>query len=64
MGANIIFGCGCKRGFYTSTFYFSLHFSTDSLANFGDAFGIMTRQVAPPPLGSPGGCHCHPRMRN
>ena len=32
--ANIIFGCGCKRGFHSSTFYFSLHFSTDSLTNF------------------------------
>ena len=32
--ANIIFGCGCKEGFHSSTFYFCLHFSTDSLTYF------------------------------
>ena len=32
--ANIIFGRGCKRGFHSSTFYFRLHFSTESLTNF------------------------------
>ena len=31
--ANIIFGRGCKRGFYSSTFYLSIHVRTNSLTN-------------------------------
>ena len=52
--ANIIFGRGCKRGFHSSTFYFSLHFSEDSLTNFSeDAPGTMTRTEHHLPSGAP-----------
>ena len=52
--ANIIFGCGCKRGFHSSTFYITLHFSAHSLAFGENAFGYRVMDHgAPPPLGSP-----------
>ena len=52
--ADSIFGCGCKRGFHSSTFNFTLHFSARSLA-FGEnelCYRAMDHG-APPPLGSP-----------
>ena len=52
--ANIIFGCGCERGFHSSTFNFTLHFSAHSLAFGENAFCYRVMDHgAPPPLGSP-----------
>ena len=52
--ANIIFGCGCERGFHSSTFNFTLHFSAHSLAFWENVlcYRVMDHG-APPPLGSP-----------
>ena len=52
--ANSMLGCGCKRGFHSSTFYFTLHLS----AHFSGLLGEFVRyrvmdHGAPPPLGSP-----------
>ena len=52
--ANIIFGCGCERGFHSSTFNFTLHFIAHSLAFWENVlcYRVMDHG-APPPLGSP-----------
>ena len=52
--ANIIFGCGCERGFHSSTFNFTLYFSAHSLAFWENLFCYRVMDHgAPPPLGSP-----------
>ena len=58
-------GCRHKRGFNLSTFNFILNFSAHSLAFWENVlcYRVMNHG-APPPLGSPGGCHRHPRMTN
>ena len=39
--ADSIFGCGCKRGFHSSTFYFTLHLSAYSLAFWENLFDTV-----------------------
>ena len=39
--ADSIFGCGCKRGFQSSTFYFTLHLSAYSLAFWENLFDTV-----------------------